>query len=64
VISLNLNVFVLIAQAFQKVPGLKAVAPTQSEPPFLITQAVALTVFVLLGIVAAIRFRSEPVRAA
>jgi len=64
VISLYLNVFVLIAQAFQKVPGLKAVAPTQSEPPFLITQAVALTVFVLLGIVAAIRFRGEPVRAA
>ena len=63
-IALYLNVFVLIAQAFQKVPGLKAVAPTQSEPPFLITQAVALTVFVLLGIVAAIRFRSEPVRAA
>jgi len=42
VISLYLNVFVLIAQAFQKVPGLKAVAPTQSEPPFVITQAVAL----------------------
>jgi hypothetical protein len=62
VISLYLNVFVLIAQVFQKVPGLKATAPTQSEPPFLVTQAVALAVFVLLGIGAAIRFRSEPVR--
>jgi hypothetical protein len=64
VISLYLNVFVLIAQAFQKVPGLKAMAPTQSEPPFLVTQAVALAVFVLLGIGAAIKFRSEPARTA
>src|SRR5215831_14903855 len=31
-----LNVFVLVAQLFQKVPALKAMAPTQSEPPFLI----------------------------
>ena len=64
VISLYLNVFVLIAQAFQKVPGLKAMAPTQSEPPFLVMQAVALGVLVMLGIVAATRFRSEPVRTA
>ena len=64
VISLYLNVFVLIAQVFQKVPGLKAMAPTQSEPPFLVMQAVALGVFVMLGIVAATRFRSEPVRTA
>src|SRR6267143_5534836 len=35
VIALYLNVFVLIAQLFQKVPALKAMAPTQSEPPFL-----------------------------
>ena len=64
VISLYLNVFVLIAQAFQKVPGLKAMAPTQSEPPFFVTQAVALAVFVLLGLGAAIRFRNELVRMA
>jgi hypothetical protein len=63
VISLYLNVFVLIAQAFQKVPRLKAMAPTLSNPPFLVMQAVALGVFVMLGIVAATRFRSEPVRA-
>ena len=30
------NVFVLVAQGFMKVPALKALAPTQSEPPFLI----------------------------
>jgi len=34
VIALYLNVFVLIVQLFQKVPALKAIAPTQSEAPF------------------------------
>ena len=33
-IALYLNVFVLIVQFFEKVPGLKAMASTQSEPPF------------------------------
>ena len=56
-ISLYLNVFVLVAQLFQKVPALKALAPTQSEPPFAITQLVVLAMFVLLTILAAIRFR-------
>ena len=58
VISLYLNVFVLIAQAFQKVPALKAMAPTQSEPPFLVTQLVDMVLFVVFTIVAARRFRS------
>lgn len=58
--SLYLNVFVLIVQAFLKVPALKAMAPTQSEPPFLITQLAALALTVVLTIVAAIRFRPEP----
>jgi hypothetical protein len=61
VIALYLNVFVLIAQLFQKVPALKAMAPTQSEPPFLVAQLGCMTVFVVLGIAAAIRFRSEQV---
>jgi hypothetical protein len=61
VVALYLNVFVAIVQAFQKVPALKALAPTQSEPPFLFTQLVALTLFVALAIVAALRFRVEPV---
>jgi len=62
VVALYLNVFVGIVQAFQKVPILKAMAPTQSEPPFLFTQLFALALFVVLAIVAAIRFRIEPVR--
>jgi len=52
-----LNFFVLIVQAFQKVPALKATAPTQTEPPFVIAQLAALVLFFLLGIFAVIRFR-------
>lgn len=57
VISHYLLIFVLIAQLFGKVPALHALAPTQSEPPFAIAQAVALLVFVILGVLAARRFR-------
>jgi len=56
-VALYLNVFVLIAQAFQKVPALKAMAPTQSEPPFLIAQLVVMALLVVLAIAAAIKFR-------
>ena len=56
-LALYLNVFVLIVQLFQKVPALKSLAPTQAEPPFQVAQLVALTIFVVLTIFAAIRFR-------
>ncbi len=62
-IALYLNVFVAIVQAFEKVPVLKALAPTQSEPPFKLTQLVVLALFVVLTLVGVIRFRLEPVRA-
>ena len=62
VIALYLNVFVLIVQTFQNVPALRAVAPTQSEPPFAATQLAALAVFIALGIAASITFRIEPAR--
>src|SRR6266581_8402538 len=52
VTALYLNVFVLIAQLFQKVPALRDMAPTQSEPPFLITQVVFLALFVGIATVA------------
>jgi hypothetical protein len=64
VISLYLNVFVLIAQLFMKVPALKTLAPTQSEPPFLGTEVVVMLIFIVLGVLAAKRFPAEPVRAA
>src|SRR4030081_566013 len=56
-VALYLNVCVLVVQLFQKVPALKALAPTQSEPPFAVTQLVVLGLFVLLTIIAAIKFR-------
>jgi hypothetical protein len=62
-IALYLNVFVLVAQLFMKVPALKALAPTQSEPPFKMTQLVVLAIFVVLGVFATLRFRNEQLRA-
>ncbi|HVS90196.1 MAG TPA: hypothetical protein VHF01_18490 [Candidatus Acidoferrum sp.] len=59
-IALYLNVFILIVQLFEKVPALRALAPTLSEPPFKVTQLVVLALFVTLTIAAAIKFRSEP----
>jgi hypothetical protein len=64
VIALYLNVFVLIVQLFEKVPALKALAPTQSEPPFQVAQLTALLMFAFLGFRAAVKFRVEPLRAA
>jgi len=61
VLALYLNVFVLIAQSFLKIPALKEIAPTQNDPPFKFTQLVVLVAFITLGIVAASRFRGEPV---
>jgi hypothetical protein len=64
VIALYLNVFVLIAQAFMKVPAMKALAPTGSEPPFLVAQLVCMVVFIVITIFAAKKFRNGAVRAA
>ncbi|HTR26112.1 MAG TPA: hypothetical protein VMI10_19215 [Terriglobales bacterium] len=46
------NFFVLIVQSFEKVPALKALAPTQTEPPFVIAQLVALLFFTALTVLA------------
>jgi hypothetical protein len=56
-VSLYLNVFVLVAQSFMKVSGLNALAPTQSEPPFAITQGVVLVIFIMIALIAVVRFR-------
>jgi hypothetical protein len=57
VLALYLNVFVLIVQSFQKVPALHALAPQQTEPPFLYAQLAVLGLFVVLGLIAVVRFR-------
>jgi hypothetical protein len=56
VAALYLNVFVGVVQSFQKLAFLKPLAPTQSEAPFLIAQVVVLSLFIVLGIVAAKKF--------
>jgi hypothetical protein len=58
--ALYLNVFVGVVQAFQKLPPLQSFAPTQTEPPFQVTQLVVLMLFVVLSVVAVIRFHDQP----
>lgn len=60
-LALYFNVFVLIVQLFVKVPALKAMAPTQSEPPFAIAQGFTLVLFAVLTTMAAKRF-GKPAR--
>jgi hypothetical protein len=57
VVSLYLNVFVLVVQSFVKVSALNALAPTQTEPPFVVTQAAVLAIFILITLIAVIKFR-------
>ena len=59
-IALYFNVFVFVVQAFAKVPALKALAPTQKEPPFGITQLTVLVAFVVVTIAAVRKFRAQP----
>ena len=59
-LALYLNVFVAVVQAFEKVPFLNALAPTQTEPAFVVTQVVVLALFALLAIGAARKFRGAP----
>jgi len=56
IIALYLNTFILIVQLYEKVPALRALAPTQSEPPFKFTQLVALIVFFILAVLAPVKF--------
>src|SRR5215472_2294244 len=63
VMMLYFNLFVLVVQAFEKVPALHAMAPTQTESPFKLTQLVVLVGSILLGSVAVIRFHPESARA-
>jgi hypothetical protein len=48
----SLNFFVLIVQMFLKVPALKALAPTQTEPAFSVAQLITLAAFLLIGVAA------------
>jgi predicted membrane metal-binding protein len=57
VLAVYLNTFVTVVQAFMKIGFLHALAPSGKEPPFLLAQLVALTLFLLIGVTA---FRRYP----
>jgi hypothetical protein len=59
VILLFLNSFVVIAQSFLKIPLIHPLAPTASEPPFLVAEGVLFAIFVVLGLTALIKFHPE-----
>jgi hypothetical protein len=66
VVSLYLSCFVLVVQAFLKVPALHALAPQGQEPPFVLAQGLVLVLFVVAGILAVRRFHpaaAQPVLA-
>lgn len=56
-LALYFNFFVLIVQSFEKIPALKALAPTQTEMPFKVTQLIGLVLFAVLTAIAFYRFR-------
>lgn len=57
VVSTYLLAFVTVVQAFLKIPPLKALAPTGSEPPFAIVQGLVLLAFVAVGFFAVRTYR-------
>jgi hypothetical protein len=59
-LALYFNFFVFVVQSFEKVPALKALAPTQTEAPFKVAQLATLVLFIALTITAFRRFRIEP----
>ncbi len=59
-IALYFNVFVLVAQLFEHVPAIHALAPTQTEVPFKIAQLLLLVVFAVLIGAAAKKSRPVP----
>jgi hypothetical protein len=57
VAALYLNSFVLVVQAFLKIPALHALAPTGSEPAFALAQGVVLMFYLVTGFLAVKGFR-------
>ena len=59
VLAVYLNCFVAVVQAFLKINGLHALAPTGSQPPFLFAQ---LPILILFGAIGVIAFRRRAVK--
>jgi hypothetical protein len=51
--------FFTIAESFKRIPALKALAPTLTEPPFKIVQAATLLLFLALAFVTARSYRDK-----
>lgn len=64
VLATYLNVFVLVTQLFRRIPALIVAAPTQSEPPFVLTHGLVLALFVGLGVAPVKGFRPAPASSA
>jgi len=62
VTALYLNFFVLVVQAFQKVPALHKLAPKGSEPPFALVQLLVLAGFIWLGVRTVKNFHPDEVQ--
>ncbi len=60
VLTVYLDAFVAVFQAFLKVPALHALAPTGSEPPFAIAQGVVLVAFIAFGVIASRSYHPTP----
>jgi len=60
VTALYFNSFVLVVQAFLKIPGLHMLAPTGSERPFALAQAIVLAFYLVTGVLAVKGFRRAP----
>jgi len=60
-LALYFNVFVAVVQSFQKIAPLAVLAPTQSEPPFVVAQVAVMAIFIALGVLAVRRFHPAPI---
>jgi hypothetical protein len=56
--GLYLNVFMGITQAFERIAALHRYAPTGTEPPLIAAQMIVLLGFLVVGFIAASRFRA------
>ena len=58
-LTLYLNFFVLVVQLFRRVPALLVSAPTQKEPPFVVTQILVMALFAILSVAAFKKFPQQ-----
>jgi hypothetical protein len=60
-VAFYLNVFVAVVQSFQKIPLLQALAPTQSELPFIVAQVGVMAAVLVVGALAVRKYHPHDV---